>query len=142
MAGGRPFRIVIASHGDLAAAMLESASMICGTIEDATPVCLRPEHSPEGYAEELLAAIGDGEVPVLLLLDLQGGTPYNVASLISRRREGKGAQIYCICGVNLGMLLEAVTSIEILDAESVGRLVTAGRESVVDTTRYPQKASI
>src|SRR3972149_265937 len=38
----RAFRIVVAGHGDLAAALVAAAEMICGRIPDLHPVALHP----------------------------------------------------------------------------------------------------
>ena len=124
----RGFRIIVASHGDLGAAFLASAEMICGPIEDAYPVALRPEHSPEAYADLLRAAIGDG--PCLILADLAGGTPSNVSTLVARGRP----DVVNVAGANLGMLIEAAASLVSIDDEAIEQLVTAGRDGIVNTT--------
>lgn len=124
----RGFRIVVASHGDLAAALVASAEMICGPLDDVHPVALRAEHSPEAYAELLRAAIGDG--PCLILADLAGGTPANVAMLLARGRP----DVVALAGVNLGMLIEAATSLPSLDGEAIDHLVTAGRDAIVNAS--------
>jgi PTS system mannose-specific IIA component len=134
MATGRPFRIVVVSHGRLAAALLASAKMICGRIPDSVAVCLQPEDSPETYRDRLMAAIGTDGRPVLILADLQGGTPYNVSSWVSGQARATGPEIALVCGVNLGMLLEVVTSLDSIDADAIAGLVTAGQACVVDAT--------
>lgn len=141
MAARRPFRIVVASHGSLGAAMLDSAAMICGRIDDAVAIGLQPEQSPEAFGDVLRAAMGDDDRPVLILTDLLGGTPHNVASLICRQSEGTGRVVACVSGTNLGTLLEAATSVESLDPEALAALVTAGRASVVDASRHVERSS-
>ena len=80
----RPFRIVVAGHGDLADALVSSAQLICGMVEDLHAVGLRPDDSPESFGERLAGATAtDG--PILILTDLVGGTPHNVALTVSRR---------------------------------------------------------
>ena len=125
---GRGFRIVVASHGDLANAFLSSAEMILGPIEDACAVALRPEHSPEAYAALLGDAVGDG--PCLILADLAGGTPANVAMMIARDRR----VVVAITGVNLGMVIEAATSLDSLEDRAIEQLVAAGRDGVVNAS--------
>lgn len=124
----RGFRIVVASHGELAAAFVASAEMICGPLEDVAPVALRPEHSPEAYAELLRGAVGDG--PCLILADLAGGTPSNVATLVARGRP----DVVSVAGANLGMLIEAAASLASIDDEAIRQLVTAGRDGIVNAT--------
>ena len=142
MATTRAFHIVVASHGGLARAMLDSAAMICGPVRDAVAVDLQPEQSPEAYSEALRSAMGDDGRPVLILTDLLGGTPHNVASLICRESRGTGLFTASVSGVNLGMLLEAATSVESLDADTIAQLVDAGRASIVDVMRHLEESRI
>jgi len=123
----RTFRIVIAAHGDLADAFASAASLICGMVDDLHPVGLRPDDSPESYAERLNAACAtDG--PLLILTDLVGGTPHNVAFAVARRRPSA----VLISGVNLAVVIEAATSIDVLDDAATEHLVSLGREALAD----------
>lgn len=124
----RDFRIVVAAHGDLAGALVATAELICGSLDDVEPVGLLPTDSPESFSERFLAAAGDGSRPLLVLTDLAGGTPHNVALVATRRLPGA----VLISGVNLAVLIEAVTSLDALDGESVERLVASGREALVN----------
>jgi mannose/fructose-specific phosphotransferase system component IIA len=125
----RPFRIVVAGHGQLASALLGSAEMICGPIENSRAVGLLPEHTPEAFAEQLREAVGAG--PCLVLADLAGGTPANVAILVGRDRP----DMTVIAGTTLGMLIEAAMSVDGLDDAFIEHLITAGRSGVVNATR-------
>lgn len=127
----RAFRIVVAGHGGLAPALLASAALVCGTLEDAAAVALEPADTPEAFAERLAAACGDGgrTRPLLLLTDLAGGTPHNLAVILAR-----GLPLaHVVAGANLPLLVEAITSIADLDAGSVARLVLAGRDGLTAT---------
>jgi mannose/fructose-specific phosphotransferase system component IIA len=122
----RPFRIVVAGHGDLADALVSSAQLICGMVDDLHAVGLRPDDSPESFAERLMAASAT-EGPVLVLTDLVGGTPHNVALAVSRQTAA-----VLISGVNLAVLIEAATTTDALDTTLVERLVSAGRGALAD----------
>ncbi len=75
---------------------------------------------------------------VLVLCDLLGGTPFNVASAISRR----SPRIVCISGVNLAMAVEAALADGDLDDALVERLLATGRDAIVETERHrAQRAS-
>lgn len=128
----RPFRIVIAGHGPLPGALLATAETIAGTIPDISAVGLRAHETPDHFASELRAAIGHDHRRVLVLADLLGGTPYNVAAAVARR----SSRVVCVSGVNLGMLLEAALSNEPLEEALVERLLDAGREGVVEAARH------
>jgi PTS system mannose-specific IIA component len=120
----RAFRIVLATHGEFGAALLASAQLIAGPIEDTRAVGLEPADSPEDYAARLLEALGAG--PCLVLADLAGGTPGNVALVVARDRP----DVAVVAGVTLGMLLEAATGLVALEDAAIERLVQSGRAGV------------
>jgi mannose/fructose/sorbose-specific phosphotransferase system IIA component len=128
----RGFRVVIAAHGDLAAALLSATQMICGDCDDIHAVGLQPADSPETFAERLDAAAGDPDRPLLILCDLIGGTPHNVALAAVRRRPSA----FLISGVNLAVVMEAAMGLEALDADAVTRLVEMGREALLDSATF------
>jgi mannose/fructose/sorbose-specific phosphotransferase system IIA component len=128
----RSFRIVIAGHGTLPAAMLATAELICGEIPDLTAVGLASTETPDHYADSLRAAIGPDHRPILVLADLLGGTPFNVASAIARR----SPRLVCVAGVNLAMVVEAALSVGALDDALVERLIEVGRSGIVVTERH------
>lgn len=123
----RPFRIVVAAHGDLADAFASAAQLICGVIDDLHPVGLRPDDSPESFAERL-SRVANQDGPLLILTDLVGGTPHNVALTVARHIPGATV----ISGVNLAVLVEAATCTDALDAATVDRLVALGRSALSD----------
>ena len=128
----RTFRIAIAGHGTLPAALLATAELICGPIADVAAVALEPTESPDHYADGLRAAIGRDGRRVLVLCDLLGGTPFNVASAIARR----SPRIVCVSGVNLAMAVEAALADGDLDDAFVERLLAIGRGGIVETERH------
>ena len=119
--------IVLVSHGELGGALIRAAEMIAGPAERIFSVPLLPGESPEGLGEKLNVALQEiaGE-ETLVLIDLFGGTPYNVAA-----RQVLEDNVECVTGVNLPMLLELITSRD--DAvlpEMAEEIAQAGRESV------------
>ena len=127
----RAFRIVIAGHGTLPAALLATAELICGPIADAAAAGLDPTESPDHYTDALRAAIGRDHRRVLVLCDLLGGTPFNVASAIARR----SPRVVCLSGANLAMAVEAALADGDLDDALVERLLETGRSGIVETER-------
>ena len=128
----RAFGIVITGHGTLPAALLASTELICGPVADISAVGLEPGESPDHYAEALRAAIGHGVGRMLVLCDLLGGTPFNVASAIARR----SPRVVCVSGVNLAMALEAALASGELDDGLVERLLEVGRDGITETERH------
>ena len=71
--------IVLASHGDLAAGIKQTASMVFGDQPDVVTVSLQPSMGPDDLRAEIekeVATLSDPE-QVLFLVDLWGGTPFN-----------------------------------------------------------------
>jgi mannose/fructose-specific phosphotransferase system component IIA len=127
----REFRIVVAAHSGLAAALVRSAELICGELRDVTAVGIAPSDAPETFAAELGRAVALDARPVLVLADLDGGTPSIVAATIAAERPGT----VVIAGVTLGMLVEAATGPEMLDDGAAARLVQMARAGIVDVTQ-------
>jgi mannose/fructose-specific phosphotransferase system component IIA len=127
----RDFRIVVVGHGDLAGALVATAEMICGRLEDVHSVGLLASDSPESFSERLLEAAGDPDGRLLILTDLAGGTPHNVALVATRRLP----RALLISGVNLAVLIEAAMTTDALDGDSVERLVASGREALVNASQ-------
>lgn len=125
------FRIVLAAHGALATGFLASAELICGPLPRVTAVPLEASDSPESFRERLVAAMGEADEPVLVLTDLRGGTPHNVAWTVVRDHP----RAALVSGINLAILIEAATSLDSLDEAAIDRLVAAGRDNLVAVRR-------
>jgi mannose/fructose/sorbose-specific phosphotransferase system IIA component len=121
--------IVVVSHGDLGKSLIASAEMIAGSLEGVSTVSLLPNENLDTFGEKLdthLESLGDQEI--LLLVDLFGGTPCNVAARAMAR-----TNLESVSGANLPMLLEVVLSGRV-QVDSVKELAAmaevAGRKSV------------
>ncbi len=119
--------IVLVSHGDLGDALIQATEMVTGPIEHFFSVPLLPDESPEGFEKKLATTLREIEgQEMLVLIDLLGGTPYNVAA----RYVLKG-NVECVTGVNLPMLLELVTSRDNVSLpELAGIVAQVGREAI------------
>ena len=119
--------IVLVSHADLGDALIRAAEMIAGPTEGLYSVSLLPGDSPETFEEKLAAALQEIEgQETLVLIDLFGGTPYNVAA-----RQVLEENVECVTGANLPMLLELVVSRDgALLPELAEEIARAGQESV------------
>ena len=119
--------IVIVSHADLGDALIRAAEMIAGSAEGLYSVPLLPEDSPETFGEKLETALQEiKDQETLILIDLFGGTPYNVAA-----RQVLKENVECVTGANLPMLLELVMSRDGASLSELAKEITqAGQESV------------
>jgi mannose/fructose-specific phosphotransferase system component IIA len=115
--------IIVACHGPVAAALKASAEMICGPLPSVAAVGLEADDSPEVFEERLGAAVEAAGGQVLILADLVGGTPHNVAAVVLRGRP-KAA---LVSGVSLGLLIEAALTLRSVDRAAIDELVARAR---------------
>lgn len=105
---------------------LNSAKMILGDALDYPVVSMQADDGIErtlAKLEELLQAIPEKQ-PIVIIADLLGGTPANVAVL----KANSDPRIKVVTGLNLGMVLESFFALE--DPEIVTRLLDAGAKAV------------
>ncbi len=99
--------IIVATHGKFSQELVNSAAMVYGEDEHTHIVTFLPgeggEHLVEKY-NAIIATLPENE-PVLFLVDLFGGSPYNAASRVATAR-GENTDI--VTGVSLPMLLEVL----------------------------------
>lgn len=119
--------VVICTHAGLAGALLDTAKMIVGEFPAAVAVSVQPGDGPEQIRSALQAGIKsvDDGSGVMLLVDMFGGTPSNIAlSLLADDRE-------VITGVNLPMLLKLYTSREGPLPEVASRVARHSRDNTL-----------
>ncbi len=131
--------IVVAAHGPLPDALLDSTRLIYGEPVQTSTVALMPGDSLEGLIERLRAAVqevdtGEG---VLILLDMFGGTPANAAALISQQQQ----QVSAVTGANLPMLLETFMQREGSDsaASLAETAFAAGQQGIINVVEAFKK---
>ncbi len=131
--------IVLAAHGPLPEALLESADMILGDTENIFPLKLMPGDSLEGLIDRMRDTVQEAEAGqgVLILLDLFGGTPSNAAALISQQVEG----VHAVSGVNVPMLLETLLARQTMeDVQALAETATnSGAQGIVNVVKAFQQ---
>lgn len=95
--------LVLVTHGLLAKEFVAATEHVVGPQEDTIAICIGPDDDMEKRRQEILDAVakvdkGDG---VILLTDMFGGTPSNLA--ISTMDKAK---VEVIAGINLPMLIK------------------------------------
>ena len=95
--------LVIVTHGLLAIELKHAAEHVVGQQDNLETVCIGPDDDMELRREDIRLAVKkvDSKKGVILLTDMFGGTPSNLA--ISMLREGK---VEVLAGVNLPMLIK------------------------------------
>ena len=120
--------IVIVTHGRLAAEFIAALEHVVGPQRDIAAICIGPDDDMEQRRQDILQSVrtvdsGDG---VVLLTDMFGGTPSNLAISVMDR-----PKIEVIAGINLPMLIKlaSLRSTETL-ADAVRGAQEAGRKYI------------
>jgi PTS system ascorbate-specific IIA component len=100
--------ILIISHGNLGESLVESANHVMGKkLPDLAHIAIHPQDDPDvilSKAVESVRELDSGE-GALVLSDICGATPCNIATRLAASTE----RVICLAGVNLPMLVRALT---------------------------------
>ena len=99
--------VVVVTHGQLATELVNAAEMIVGDLPQFTAVSIGWHEDVQDARDDLQGAIGrvrSGTGGVLILTDMFGGTPCNLAMTFLAKDE-----IEVVTGVNLPMLIKAAS---------------------------------
>ena len=115
--------MVLVTHGRLAEEFIAATEHVVGAQQHIQAICIGPDDDMEQRRLEILEAVktvntGDG---VVLLTDMFGGTPSNLA--ISIMEKGK---VEVIAGINLPMLIKLAS---VRQSVSLDEAVEAAREA-------------
>ena len=120
--------LVLVTHGRLATEFVVAMEHVVGPQREIETICIGPEDDMELRRADIAKAIAtvDGGRGVIVLTDLFGGTPSNLA--ISLMHPGK---VEVIAGINLPMLIRlegARRTMNVRDAVAAAR--EAGRKYI------------
>jgi PTS system mannose-specific IIA component len=95
--------LVLVTHGALADEFKLAMEHVVGPQEYVETIAIGPEDNAESRRDDILAAIdrADSGGGVIILTDMFGGTPSNLAISVMQNR-----QVEVIAGVNLPMLVK------------------------------------
>src|SRR3954468_24557051 len=115
--------LVLVTHGRLAAEFVTAMEHVVGPQEAIEAICIGPDDDMEGRRKDIADAIarveqGNG---VIILTDLFGGTPSNLAISLM-----KSENIEVIAGVNLPMLIRLEGARKVMPVHAA---VAAAREA-------------
>ena len=131
-ASGRPLvlpvGVVVVTHGQLAAELVNAAEAIVGDIANIAAVSIGWHDDVDHAREEIGQAIGRvaTETGTLVLTDMFGGTPSNLA--VTFLQPGRTE---VVTGVNLPMLLKVANLREAADLKAIARTVREHGQSAV-----------
>lgn len=120
----RPVKGVIIAHSTFAAGLAAAARQISGVGEEDLTALSNEGQGPEGIADAVRGALGDG--PAIIFTDLGSGS----CAFAARKIVGHRAQTGIVCGVNLPVLIDFAFHRDLPVAELVDRLVDKGRGGI------------
>jgi mannose PTS system EIIA component len=126
--------LILVTHGALAVEFINAMEHVVGRQPDMAAVCIGPSDDMEKRRREIADAIRrvDSGAGVIILTDLFGGTPSNLA--ISLMEAGR---VEVIAGINLPMLIrlaKARASMDVREATAAAR--DAGRNYITIASEF------
>ena len=123
-----PVGVVVVTHGQLAAELVNAAEAIVGDLANIAAVSIGWHDDVEHAREEIGAAIERvaTEIGTLVLTDMFGGTPSNLS--VTFLQPGRTE---VVTGVNLPMLLKLANLRETVDLKAIARTVREHGQSAV-----------
>ncbi|MGD9538261.1 MAG: PTS sugar transporter subunit IIA [Alphaproteobacteria bacterium] len=115
--------LVLVTHGRLAEEFIAATEHVVGAQERTRAVCIGPNDDMEQRRKDILeavAAVDDGD-GVILLTDMFGGTPSNLAISVMDK-----AKVEVIAGMNLPMLIKLAS---VRKEESLKQAALSAQES-------------
>ncbi len=116
--------IVLISHGKMADGVKSSLEMIIGAQVNVHAVSLREDGDSTQFESDFLNLMKPLQRPILIMADLLGGTPCNVA--LKHFSDEENVEI--LAGMSLPMVLEAAVN----DRLTVSDLLKIGQEGIID----------
>ena len=115
--------LVLVTHGRLASEFITAMEHVVGPQQQIEAICIGPDDDMEGRRNDISQAIAavDAGRGVIILTDLFGGTPSNLAISLM-----KSEDVEVIAGVNLPMLIRLEGARKTMDVKAA---VAAAREA-------------
>ncbi len=115
--------LVLVTHGRLAEEFVAATEHVVGPQANVRTVCIGPDDDMEQRRNDILRAVDevDDGAGVILLTDMFGGTPSNLAISVMDR-----ANVEVIAGMNLPMLIKLAS---VRESESLAAAVSNARDA-------------
>src|SRR3712207_4021723 len=131
--------LIVATHGKFSEEIVNSAAMVFGEDENTHVVTFLPGEGGDDLVAKYHAILDSlpAEEPVLFLVDLFGGSPYNAAARVATQRDNTDI----VTGISLPMLLEVLDA---KDSASLEELAETAKEvgiAAVKSFRHPEPAA-
>ena len=122
-------KVILISHGNLSAGMMNSVGMIIGEIKDLSCYGLQPGEMPETIAEAIEAKIdAQPDIQFIILADLLGGSVSNAVSRLSLREN-----VHLVNGMNMGLVIGILLHQGILSQNELDQLIDEAKSGMMET---------
>ncbi|AXY24889.1 PTS mannose transporter subunit IIAB [Suicoccus acidiformans] len=123
--------IQVITHGKFAEGIIDSVDMIIGNTEQVAHNELKRGQDIDEFREEVKETTEQimSEDGVLIFVDMFGASPYNSALINSRDIEGDNYKV--ITGVNLPLLIEAISNRASMDLDKLYKHILDSAEHAV-----------
>lgn len=123
------YSILVLSHGDFANGLKDTMMMIAGSQDESYFINFTPSDSIEDFEKKVKviyhAIPKDNEI--LIMTDLYGGTPNHVATRLRMKQQGR---VEVVSGINLAMLLTAITSRHLALNDIINKIVSDAQKGI------------
>lgn len=115
--------MVLVTHGRLAEEFVAATEHVVGPQDQVRAISIGPDDDMEQRRDDILKAVAEVETGsgVILLTDMFGGTPSNLAISVMEK-----ASVEVIAGINLPMLIKLAS---VRGDDDMEKAVTAAQES-------------
>jgi len=115
--------MVLVTHGRLAEEFVNATEHVVGPQDQVRAISIGPDDDMEQRRQDILAAVAEVETGagVILLTDMFGGTPSNLAISVMEK-----ANVEVIAGINLPMLIKLAS---VRGEDNMANAVAAAQES-------------
>lgn len=128
--------IIVATHGKFSEEIVNSAAMVFGEDENTHVVTFLPGEGGDDLVAKynaIIEKLPENE-PVLFLVDLFGGSPYNAAVRVAANRDNTDI----VTGISLPMLLEVLDAKDGADLEELAETAKEVGVMAVKSFRNPE----
>jgi mannose PTS system EIIA component len=126
--------MILVTHGKLAEEFVHAMQHVVGRQEAVATVCIGPNDDMERRRKEISDAVKkvDSGTGVIILTDLFGGTPSNLAISLM-----KAGHVEVIAGINLPMLIRLAKARNSMDVREAARAARdAGRNYITIASEF------
>lgn len=111
-------KVLILTHGTLADTLYKTVGLFIAERDGLEAIAMGED--TQAFRAKLTAALVESpEEHILLMVDLFGGTPFNMAASLLGETKARGKRVEIVSGVNLPMLLEVTANISSSTLEEI-----------------------